>query len=215
MKRSKIVLVLLTLIITGSSFCQDNDQFTPVENVEALKNMLQENTRDITTIVSDFIQEKHLAMLDEVLISKGRFIFKRENSLRWEYNEPIEYLIIIHKGEFMIRDENRVSRYEIESNPVFREINNIIVNMVSGRLPDEDDFKVSFYENGLQYLTELSPAKPEVGNILSTIQVYLDKKDLTVSKVKLIESSEDHTIIRFINKQLNIELQEDVFSPDN
>ena len=41
-------------------------------------------------------------MLDEILISEGEFLFKKENSVRWQYNTAIQYTIIIHNGLFTI-----------------------------------------------------------------------------------------------------------------
>ena len=211
MKSFKFYLLLVTSIVSGYPFQSDSKQFFPVKDVEALKVRLQNNAQNTRTIVSDFVQEKHLTMLDEVIISKGHFMFKKENSIRWEYNEPIKYLIIIHNGKFIIKDEDKVTKFDTESNMVFREINKIIVNMVSGRLPDEKDFEINFFENANFYQTELIPKSQEVEKILQTIQIFIEKKDLTVSEVKLIESAEDYTSITIVNKQLNIEIPENKF----
>ena len=43
---------------------------------------------EVNTLSSDFIQEKHLSMLNNVLISKGRFYYKRNERLRWALTEP-------------------------------------------------------------------------------------------------------------------------------
>ena len=44
----------------------------------------------VKTLAGDFIQEKHLSMLNNVLTSKGRFFYKREAKLRWELTDPLD-----------------------------------------------------------------------------------------------------------------------------
>ena len=56
----------------------------------------------IQTLACDFIQEKHLGMLNNVLTSKGRFFYKREDKLRWEFNDPIASGFAVN-GEKAIR----------------------------------------------------------------------------------------------------------------
>ncbi len=65
------------------------------------------------------------------------FGLKRIINLRWAYMEPFDYVIVIHKGKFLIRDGEQLSAYDIDSNPAFAEINKLIVDMVRGNITDE------------------------------------------------------------------------------
>ena len=44
--------------------------------------------RDIRTVQADFTQEKHLQILAQPLVSRGRLIFAAPDRLRWEYEAP-------------------------------------------------------------------------------------------------------------------------------
>ena len=46
------------------------------------------------------------------------------------------------------------------------------------------------------------------------MEVYIDKKDLTVGKIIMFESERDFTVITFSNKKLNEQLHDSIFSAD-
>lgn len=205
-------LLLIILLIGVSSFQVDNEGFSKLNNIDSFLVKVHKYAFETNTIKSDFVQEKHLTILDEILISEGHFIFQKDNNVLWEYNKPIDYAIIVHSGKFIIRDGDKVNEFDIESNRMFKEINNLIVTSVSGNFIDSPDFKNAYFENEIYYLVQLTPLKPEVKDMLATIEIYFDKKDISVSKVKFIEPGEDFTLINFFNKELNPKISEEVFT---
>jgi outer membrane lipoprotein-sorting protein len=52
-------------------------------------------------------------------------------------------------------------------------------------------------------LLELSPKLKEFKDYFKKINVYIDKKDYSVNKLDMIDSSGDNTVITFSNKQFN------------
>lgn len=208
-------LILIGIIAGLSSFQSQQDDFRELKNTDGLVAKIKAYTSETSSIKSDFIQEKHLAMLEEVLVSEGHFIFQKENSVLWEYKEPIDYAIIVFDGKFTIRDGEKVQEYDIESNRMFKEINHMIITSVSGDFLDNPDFESTYFENGSFYLVRLTPVKPEVNNMLSTIEIYFDKNNISVSQVKFIEPGDDFTLIKFYNKVFNNEIPAQVFQIGN
>jgi outer membrane lipoprotein-sorting protein len=196
------------------AFNAAGDKFRPVKDVDTFKEKIQTYTSENTSIQSDFIQEKHLTILEEVLISKGHFSFQKENNVRWEYNEPIDYAIIVYNGLFTIWDGKKIQEYNIESNRMFSEINNMIVTSVSGNFLDNPDFESDYFENDTYYLIKLTPLKPEVNDMLSGIEIYFDKSNFSVSKVIFNEPGDDYTLISFSNIKFNQEIPAQVFKTD-
>ena len=196
------------------SFDWVSTDFTQVKDLKALEEKLNSNLANIETIKSDFIQLKELEYLDETIVSKGQFWFKKENQLRWAYDEPFEYVIILNNGKFIIQDESIVSVHDINSNQAFREINNLIINLVRGSLMEHDKFEIEAFENDTQYLVKLVPKDSNMRNVISNMEVYFDKKDLTVGKIIMHESASDFTVITFINKKLNEPIPDSIFSSD-
>ena len=150
--------------------------------------------------------------MEEEIVSKGKFLFKKENSIRWEYKEPFVYLIIINDGEIFIKDENKENKFDMKSNKTFKGINDMIVNSVSGNIMDDDNYAVSYYESAAGYMVQLIPKDDKLKEYMSTIQVFFDKTSYDVVKVKMIEESEDYTSIEFKNRVVNSEVSDDKFS---
>lgn len=204
-------LIIVIIVLNISLLYSQNKTFTKLENLEAIKTKITEFSDKTNSINSDFVQEKHLEILEEPLISKGKFLYKKQNNIRWEYISPIKYIIVIHNGKFIIKDETKVSEYDIESNKMFKEINNMIVASMKGEIINNKDFNTSFYENEIYYLSKLIPNKKEISDFIKTIKIYFDKSDFSVSKVIMQESEEDYTLIKFENKKINTEINDNLF----
>ena len=200
----KLLSTLLSLFIfTGILYAQENG-FKEIQDINKAKIELAKLSENTATIQSKFIQEKHLSFLTENIISKGEFYFKSPNQLRWEYSEPFEYIIVFNDKNIIIKDEDKISTFDTESNKMFSEINNMMIGSIQGNLfTDSERFSVKYFENSSQYLLELDPRLPEMKSMLKTIKIYIDKSDISVAKIKMIESSDDYTSIDFINRKLN------------
>ena len=200
----KTLSIILSLIIfTGILYAQE-DGFKEVKDIDKAKIKLGKLTENTKTIQSKFIQEKRLSFLTENIISKGEFYFKNPNQLRWEYSEPFEYIIVFNDKNILIKDEDKISTFDTESNKMFSEISNMMIGTIQGNIfTDSERFEVKYFENNSQYLLELDPKLPEMKSMLKIIKIYIDKSDISVAKIKMIESSDDYTSIDFINRKLN------------
>ncbi|MBC8320300.1 MAG: outer membrane lipoprotein carrier protein LolA [Bacteroidetes bacterium] len=214
MKINALIFIILFLAILPQAAHSQGNEFITVKDIDALKTKLAAHTSSTFSIESNFIQEKHLWMLNEVLVSEGEFLFKKENNVKWQYTTPIKYTIIIHNGLFTIVSNNKVNEFSIDSNPLFREINNMIVTAIRGDFIDNTDFDAEFFENQSEYLSRLSPTNSQVGSMLEKIEIYFNKKDMQVIKVVFREPGDDFTLITFQNKKLNSELSDDRFLID-
>jgi outer membrane lipoprotein carrier protein len=213
MKSNTLIVILSLIIWASTSTAQDND-FTPVKDIDALKSKLTTHASNTNSISSNFVQEKHLWMLNEVLVSEGEFLFKKENSVKWKYTIPIDYTIIIHNGIFTIINNNKVNKFSIDSNPLFREINSMIVTAIRGDFIDNTDFDSDFFENDEYYMAELKPTNENVSSMLEKIEIYFDKQNIQVAKVVFHEPGDDFTLITFIDKKINSELSDNMFLID-
>ena len=131
--------------------------------------------------------------------------------LRWEYTTPLKYLIAINKDKMFIKDNGKVSKYDINSNKMFKSINEMMVNTVQGNLLTSKDYKAKYYENEKFYLLELTPLQKGAKDFLKVIQLYIDKTDYAVVKVKMIEPSDDYTMIDFSNRKTNQPIGDEKF----
>ncbi|MCX6249022.1 MAG: outer membrane lipoprotein carrier protein LolA [Bacteroidetes bacterium] len=210
MKYSPLNLLLTFLFLAGAVFSQG--KYTEVKDPAAFKKKFSEVTRKTQTIESDFIQEKNLSVLSDKITMKGRFMFKKENKLRWEYTNPYHYLIILNNGTMYTQDEDKKQKIDVGNNKMFTEINSIIMGCVEGNLfNDEKKFVTSFLENQESYLVTLKPRASSLKYYLSEIRICFDKKDLMVTRLEMHEPSGDYTKIDFSGKKINTFLPDEKF----
>ena len=103
---NKIVLTLALVAAQLISLAQA-DGYAVMKNVDDFKSKAKAVANKTNSISSDFVQKKVLSIMEEEIVSKGKFLFKKENSIRWEYKEPFVYLIIINDGEILSKMRTR------------------------------------------------------------------------------------------------------------
>ncbi|MDD4603273.1 MAG: outer membrane lipoprotein carrier protein LolA [Bacteroidales bacterium] len=172
--------------------------------IASLKESVRNASQKTQTITSDFVQVKSMNMLNESIRSEGKFLFKKEKMLRWEYLHPFSYLIIINNDHILIKDDKKVNQFNLQSNKVFLEINRIIIGSIQGTLlQDETNFQVSFFEQPQDYIVKLKPLSQKLKTALSEIIIFFDRKDFSVNGIEMNEPGGDVTKINFKNKKLN------------
>ena len=205
-----ISTLIVALIIPSGMALSQND-YRPMEDVEAFRSSMISASENSLSIASDFEQMKHLSFLEEDVKSRGIFYFQKENKLRWEYSDPFYYLIIFNNDTVLIQDENNTNVYDAASGKMFRQINEIMLSMVSGSILESDDFEFEYFEKPSSYKLELRPLDENMKEFLSKIHLFINKKDITVDELLMLEKSGDYTRIRFINKRLNEEIPQHTF----
>lgn len=207
----KIRLIVVLFFVTSLCLSQEYG-FSVLENKADFVAKAKEISDKTKTIDSEFIQEKYLEVLEEKIISKGHFNFKKENSIRWEYLSPFEYLIIIKDGKIFIKDGDKESKFDLKSNKMFKNINEMIVKSVQGDIHEDENFNVNFYQSVDNYMVQLEPKEDSMREYLNKIHIYFSKTDYAVEKVKMVELSGDYTSIDFLNRKLNLPLGDEKFS---
>jgi len=205
-----ILLILITLPFM--TFSQNHESYTSLENVDQLKEGITKMAEQTNTIKTSFKQEKHISILTKAVSSEGDMVFKKPNSLKWTYSKPYKYKIIFKKEEIIINDEGKVSKFDLSSSKSFIEINEIIVNSVSGNILQENQFSIDYFQNGNYYLAKMIPKVEQLRSYIETIEIYFNKNDFTVASIKLIEKEKDYTIINFFDNKLNEEISDEAFN---
>jgi outer membrane lipoprotein-sorting protein len=203
--------IYLFLFLLNASILFAQKKYQAVNDVSLVKKQIKTASAKLKTMQADFVQDKNLTFLDEIIQSKGRFVFRSPNSVRWEYTEPYYYLIIIDNGSITIKDEQKENKLEIASNPIFKQINKLMLSTVKGDILLNKDFDSKVYKNKDTYKLMLVPNDNNMKEFISSIDLILNQKDLTVISIKLIEPMGDYTFITFKNKVLNETLPKNSF----
>lgn len=207
----KIPLTGFLVFLAGFLFSQNSPM--DAASVNRLKTHIEESAGRTNTITANFTQEKEMSILDEKIRSSGKFYFKRERLLRWEYTTPYSYLIIINNDRITVRDESKTSHFDSRGNNVFSEVNRIIVGSIRGTLLyDEQNFRQSYLESSNAFIVKLVPLSAGLKSSLREITLYFNKQDYSVDRLDITENTGDKTVIVFSGKVFNEPLADEKFS---
>lgn len=205
------VLALFLMLLVPVLVHAQYPGYTPVKDAEAFRKKFSEQAALTKSLESDFEQEKHMSLLSEKIISKGKFWFQREQKVRMEYVTPSPYLVIMDADNVSIRSGKKETSVSTGGNRLFKQLSRIISDCVRGTVVSNPDFNVKIFESPGGYLIEMNPVGKTLKEFFNRIIVYADRKSLQVDKVTLYEPSGDYTIIRFQNRKANVPLSDSLF----
>ncbi|MDO4880925.1 MAG: outer membrane lipoprotein carrier protein LolA [Capnocytophaga sp.] len=197
------------IILLFSNFFLFAQQKLNSAQQEAFKIKTKEKNQNIQNLQADFTQKKHLDFLAKDIETSGKLAFEKPNKLNWQYTKPYAYRIVFQKDKISIDDDGNVSEIK-NDNKIFKKINQLIINSVSGNMFDDKEFAVELYHAGNKVLAKLSPKDKTLLKYTKEIHL-LFAPDATVDNVKLIEPSGDYTEIIFKNKTINGKLDTSAF----
>ncbi len=209
--KSKFYFLILFFCL-GSLVSNAQDVKMSAAEMNSFKQSVNEVSKKIKTLTTDFVQYKHLDFLAKDIETSGKMIFKEPYLLQWQYKKPYNYSIVFKNGKILINDEGKKSAVDIGNSKIFAKINKLIIGSVSGNLFDDKEFDIICFKNKNQNVAKLLPKDASLKKYIKQIELTFDKEDFTVVQVKLIESSEDFTRIVLKNKVLNAKVDDSVFT---
>ena len=177
-------------------------------------NTLQQiklHSQKIKTIEADFTQTKTISFIDEQLVSSGKFWFSRPDRMRWEYQNPFFYSIIINGDNIKVIDDKKVSRFNAASNAMFGQIKLIIMNMVNGKMFDDSDYHATITEGSDYIIVNFETVNEGMKEYIASIELFFNAQNYEMVKIKMNEASGDVTLIEFENQKINNSIQDDIF----
>ena len=202
---------IMYIFLLGLCIQVSAQSYTAVKDIESLKAKITATNKNTTSIQSSFTQEKYLSVMTQKILSKGFFWFKKENAVRWEYTEPYKYIIVLANNKVQIKDEEKKSEYDMASNKSFKQINDMMIQLVQGTVFNSGMYSFQFKENAQTYFIELTPIDKKLKTYFQKINLFFDKTTFDVTQMKMIEVGGDYTTIKFSNKKLNQPIAADKF----
>lgn len=207
---NKLLATLLFVTLVTGAFAQPKG-FTAIKNAAAFQTVLSKANSTVKTISSDFSQTKNMALLSEKIKSKGKFYFMKEDKVRIEYISPYTYLLVMNKGQILVKDEQKTSKISTRNSKTMQSVNRIMMDCMRGTVLSNPDFKATVYENSVSYLVSLSPNTADMKKMFQDIEVYLSKGNFDVNRLVMKENGGDLTDMLFTNTLHNTGLNENLF----
>lgn len=206
MNRTRIIysFFLLFVLITCSLPVSAQEELKPLVSIALFQERLKKEAASVSSIESDFTQEKYLDVFTEKVISKGRFYYKKENKIRMDYTSPLDYQIIINAQKLKIVSEGKTNIMNLGSNQMMNEMKGMLAACMIGDLGSMTaHYKLDYYETPSFYVVKICPVSKSVQAYINEIRISIDKKDMSVQTLRLSENAKDYTEYRFANKKYN------------
>ena len=183
-----------------------------VSEITSFKDQVANSSKTTTTIVSDFVQYKHMDFLANDIETSGKLAFKAPGLVKWEYTNPYQYSVTFKEDKLLINDGGAKSNVDIGSSKMFKKLNELIVNSVKGNMFEEDDFTISYMKTEKGNKAIFKPKDRKIASYIASFELLFNKEDGAVQEVKMIEPSADFTLIIFSNRVINSTVNDSVFS---
>ena len=203
MKRLLFLILILSHIIPLSA-----QQLTE----EQIKQKVNQTASAMKTMQCDFVQTKHLKMLNNDFVSHGKMYYQQSNKLRWEYTSPYSYTFILNNDQVLLKNKQRNDLIDVKQNKLFREIVRIMMSSVVGNcLADDKNYKVSIATIGNEWVATLLPQRKDMKQMFQKLVLHFNAKKSVVKTVELFDKKGEKTIIELKNIRTNETITSNMF----
>ena len=164
----------------------------------------------VNTVKCDFVQEKHMKILTNPLVSKGVLYFKVPGSLRWEYMSPVRSILLMHNGKtkrFIMRKDGFVEDSSANLQAMGFVLKEITM-WLNGRFDENPQFTATL-KAGHKIL--LLPKEKSLSMMIQKIELMLSNTPGIIKSVKIYESDNSFTKLFFKKSILNGKIDDSMF----
>jgi outer membrane lipoprotein-sorting protein len=171
----------------------------------------------VRSIETSFVQTRTLKILTKPLVSRGIMAFRRPNDLRWEYQSPLQTLLVAKSGNIH-RLIKRGSTWVADASGRLEAMKIVLgeINLwLDGDFSSSKTFRPELRpaRPGHAAHVELIPIDPSLGKIIARISINFGERPGTVSSIDIYEEGEGVTHIAFENSRFDQDLPAERFEP--
>lgn len=175
--------------------------------------MVGKASAEMESLECDFVQTKHLKILNDKMVSKGKMYYAQPGRLRWEYTSPYTYTFILNDSQVLLKNSTRSDVIDVNQNKIFKEIARLMMNSILGNcLTDEKSFQTDIETKGQEWIATLVPLKKDMKQMWTKLVLHFDSVKKSVVMVEMHEKTGDYTEIRLDNIMINRQIAENTFS---
>lgn len=200
-----LVLCLLCLRAEGEAAGAEQAPGSPV-GVEEVLARLEAGVAVVRSMESGFVQEKHLALLDEPLVLKGTIFMQKPDLFAWHVEEPLRYSMVI-RGESMRQwdeDSGQIQEISLSKNPAvkmaIRQMREWFAGAYKSMLGEYEVTILAEQPTSLRFV----PREGAVArSVLDSVTVVFEKEERYIRQIHIVERRGDSTLLTFVNTLLN------------
>lgn len=205
MRIIKLFIFLFSINLLSQNATLNNSE------TKTFKANVIEKSNDINSFSADFLQVKHMKMMDGTPESHGKVYYRSPNTLKWEYTRPYDYQLLFKNSKLFIVEDGQLSEVDLSSNKLFDKMGELVAGSVNGKILMADkDFDISYHHAGENVKALIIPKDENLKGMFKEIWIHFNRKHL-INSVKLIDPSGDYTEISMKNIKINQPIPSSVF----
>jgi len=200
MKKSYSTLLMFVMIAASCLTIGWADNWDQIKNAAG----------QVDTVSCDFVQEKHMKIFANPLVSKGVLYFKVPGSLRWEYMLPVRSILLMHNGKtkrFIMRKDGFIEDNSANLQSMGFVLKEITM-WLNGRFDENPQFTATL-KAGHKIL--LLPKEKSFSMMIQKIELILSDRPGIIKSVIIYESDNSFTKLVFKKTILNDKIDDFMF----
>lgn len=199
MTGKRFFILALLNVACGWAFAQ-----TPQEK-EAFARIVS-STTGMKTMTADFVETKHLQMLEEDAVQSGRLWYKAPSSMRWEYGKDF-YGVLSQRGAYMVRGGKRDGALTRG----FSQTGKMVTGLISNLSDNLKEYKVTYVKEGKDLKVTAVPTSPRMKGMVDSVVMKFDTATCLIKSFE-IRNSAGYTLITFSNVKKDVEIDSQLFN---
>jgi outer membrane lipoprotein-sorting protein len=207
--RSKLLCVIVGLA-AGLTLAQARAA-RRCTSTEACLRVIQQAQPDMRTMTAAFVQVKHVGLLDEPLVSSGRFVFKRPDNILLKMEQPQLLSVTITGREVHIPNLPERERRGLGMAPMASMFTQLNVVFTGSMQALEQGFEVAAVEDDAAIQVTLVPRQESWKRMFRSIQLRFAGPQLLVHNIRLDDALGDNLEITLSDVHYNVDIPDTTF----
>lgn len=208
MRCAPVELALVAALLAGSAAATAVCDSTPscLTRIEAAQ-------ADTRTVSARFTQTKHLSLLDEPLVSTGRFTFKRPDRVRLDVETPRQATVLVNGRDISIPGMTESDKKQLGMTPMAQLFTELGAMFGGSPAALQKHFDVVAQGTDAGITVTLTPKLADWQRLFRRIQLRFAEPELTLAAMELDDPLGDRLEIVMSDVQRNADLPDSVFQP--
>lgn len=177
---------------------------------------LESKLSSVEALKVNFVQEKHMAILEQKLVLRGRITLQQPDKIAWRVRSPIRYGMVLQGATLRqwSEDTQAVQQFSLAGNPVFAAAVKQIQSWFSGSyLALTREFNVAM-PCASPLVLEFTPrAGSPTREVIRRIVMRFGEDERFLSRLEVAETGGDTMSITFADPALNPALSKEEWDP--
>lgn len=219
-----ILALLLIAAVTQVVLADDAAEEKPKteeakpETLEDLLKRIEQAHKEHKDFKGSFEQTKYLPEFDDKIESSGKFVFKKPDHVRWEYEKPHKSILVVtgDSGKKWSESTGRTENFKLGDDRGLDAVVKQLFTWFKGEFTKlKDDYDVEIASRKPVTL-KMTPKNKTVKQFISAIDVKFTEGEDQIDSVKIIEPASEgddpaYTLYKFKDTKLDSDVKDEEF----